>query len=280
MSKRQPGHIGGISILAPLALEEERKLYGVIAAGREAAASLEQTPATSADERRRLLRLRQAGQEAESTLLRATCGLVRARVNERGYSFGNEELEAAGIEALANALKRFDPAKGNRFATYANYWIMKLVNQAIQHQVGLSDSEMRLVLGLQKLERTSTKKLSRREIAEALGVSTAKVADVLHWQRELEERRHAHADIDEANHQKFVSDPEEAPYWVIDLLKRLCGKDFDAFWQYTFRTMSLEELARGKGISRQAMSKRIDRCRRAVLESPESARLQAWFDRQ
>jgi RNA polymerase sigma factor (sigma-70 family) len=280
VSKRQPGHIGGISILAPLALEEERKLYGVIAAGREAAASLEQTPATSADERRRLLRLRQAGQEAESTLLRATCGLVRARVNERGYSFGNEELEAAGIEALANALKRFDPAKGNRFATYANYWIMKLVNQAIQHQVGLSDSEMRLVLGLQKLERTSTKKLSRREIAEALGVSTAKVADVLHWQRELEERRHAHADIDEANHQKFVSDPEEAPYWVIDLLKRLCGKDFDAFWQYTFRTMSLEELARGKGISRQAMSKRIDRCRRAVLESPESARLQAWFDRQ
>jgi len=280
VSKRQPGHIGGISILAPLALEEERKLYGVIAAGREAAASLEQTPAPSADERRRLLRLRQAGQEAESTLLRATCGLVRVRVNERGYSFGNEELEAAGIEALANALKRFEPAKGNRFATYANYWIMKLVNQAIQHQVGLSDSEMRLVLGLQKLERTSTKKLSRREIADALGVSTAKVADVLHWQRELEERRHAHADIDEANHQKFVSDPEEAPYWVIDLLKRLCGKDFDAFWQYTFRTMSLEELARGKGISRQAMSKRIDRCRRAVLESPESARLQAWFDRQ
>lgn len=280
MSKRQPGHIGGISILAPLALEEERKLYGVIAAGREAAASLEQTPAPSADERRRLLRLRQAGQEAESTLLRATCGLVRVRVNERGYSFGNEELEAAGIEALANALKRFEPAKGNRFATYANYWIMKLVNQAIQHQVGLSDSEMRLVLGLQKLERTSTKKLSRREIADALGVSTAKVADVLHWQRELEERRHAHADIDEANHQKFVSDPEEAPYWVIDLLKRLCGKDFDAFWQYTFRTMSLEELARGTGISRQAMSKRIDRCRRAVLESPESARLQAWFDRQ
>ena len=60
----------------------------------------------------------------------------------------------------------------------------------------------------------------------------------------------------------------------------LCGVDFDAFWQYTFRTMSLEEIARAHGISRQGMTKRIDRCRRAVRESPEANRLQEWFDRQ
>jgi predicted DNA-binding protein YlxM (UPF0122 family) len=67
---------------------------------------------------------------------------------------------------------------------------------------------------------------------------------------------------------------------VIDELRRLCGTDFDAFWQYTFRTMSTEEIAKGYGISRQAMSKRLDRCRRAVIESPEAQRLQAWFDQQ
>jgi predicted DNA-binding protein YlxM (UPF0122 family) len=67
---------------------------------------------------------------------------------------------------------------------------------------------------------------------------------------------------------------------VIDELRRLTGDDFDAFWQFTFKTMSMEEIARLHGISRQAMTKRIDRSRRAVRESPEAARLQRWFDQQ
>jgi len=145
------GVIGGLEMLAPLSVDEERQLYPVIERGREAERLLLATPAMDVGDRRRVLRDRQAGQEAESLLLRATCGLVRTRVLERGYRFGNEDLEAAGIEGLVNALHRFDPSKGNRFSTYANYWIMKLVNQAIQQQAGLSDSEMRRVLAFQKL---------------------------------------------------------------------------------------------------------------------------------
>jgi predicted DNA-binding protein YlxM (UPF0122 family) len=56
--------------------------------------------------------------------------------------------------------------------------------------------------------------------------------------------------------------------------------DFDAFWQYTFKTMSMEEIAKAHGISRQGMAKRIERCRRAVRESPEAQRLERWFDQQ
>jgi predicted DNA-binding protein YlxM (UPF0122 family) len=67
---------------------------------------------------------------------------------------------------------------------------------------------------------------------------------------------------------------------VIDELRRLCDDDFDAFWQFTFRTMSIEEIAKAHGISRQGMTKRIERCRRAVRESPEANRLQEWFGRQ
>jgi DNA-directed RNA polymerase specialized sigma subunit len=123
----------------------------------------------SASERRTLQRQRHAGQTAESLLLQSTLGLVRARVTERGYRFGNEELEAAGVEGLVNALHRFDPEKGTRFSTYANYWIMKLVNQAIQQQAGLTDSEMRLVLAVQKLARSNpNKELTKREIAASL----------------------------------------------------------------------------------------------------------------
>ena len=38
----------------------------------------------------------------------------------------------------------------------------------------------------------------------------------------------------------------------------LTGDDFDAFWQYTFKTMSIDEIASAHGISRQGMTKRID----------------------
>ena len=268
-------------MLAPLSVEEERRLYPVIQRGREAVSKLTSADEGTMETRRSLLRDRQEGQEAESLLLRATCGLVRTRVVERGYRFGNEELEAAGVEGLVNALRRFDPDRGTRFSTYANYWIMKLVNQAIQQQVGLTDTEMRLVLKVQKLERSSPgKKVTKKEVAAALGVSQSKATEIMQMNRELLSRRFESTDFTEVAEKSPATDVGDAPPWVIDELRRLCGDDFDSFWQYTFRTMSIEEIAKAQGITRQGMSKRLERCRRAVRESPEAARLQAWLDRQ
>lgn len=281
MSGSSFGVIGGLEMTAPLEVDEERALYPVIQRGRDAAAMLESADVTDAHQRRRLSRLRHDGQEAEATLLRATLGLVRTRVVERGYRFGNDELEAAGVEALVNALHRFDPTKGARFSTYANYWIMKLVNQAIQQQAGLSDAEMRLILKVRKLERASLTGVSTApEVASALKISVAKAAEVIQLGRELQARRfEATAQID-ATYVKPGGDPIDAPPWVIEALHRICGDDFDAFWQYTFRTMSLDELAKSYGITRQGMSKRIERCRKAVRDSPEAQQLLAWFAQQ
>jgi RNA polymerase sigma factor (sigma-70 family) len=272
--------VGGLRMLRPLSLEEERAFLPVITRGREAARRLEGETLDVAT-RRALRREREEGQRAESTLLRATCGLVRLRVVERGYRFGNDELEAAGIEGLVNALHRFDPEKGNRFSTYANYWIMKLVNQAIRQQVGLTESEMDYVLRLQKVLRSDlAKRFSTKEIAAALGVSVAKARDIVQMNHDLINRRFETGDFERGIEASPSPDVNEAPQWVIEELHRLCGDDFDAFWQYAFRTMSIEEIARSKGISRQAMSKRLEKCRQAVRESAEAKRLQEWFDQQ
>lgn len=268
-------------MLAPLDVEEERRLYPVIQLGRSAAAILEEGKVVGSAARRRLLRQRHEGQEAESLLLRSTLGLVRVRVVERGYRFGNDELEGAGVEGLVNALQRFDPSMGNRFSTYANYWIMKLVNLAIQQQAGLTDTEMRLVLKFQKLERTErTRPLSKHEVAEKLNIPMARVDEVLQMSRELLSRRFESADLSAVADVKSGRDGPEAPSWVIEALRIACGQDFDAFWQATFRTMPIEEIARDYGITRQGMAKRIDRCRRAVRESPDAARLEDWFAHQ
>ena len=93
-----------MAILAPLDVEDERALYPIIQEGRRASEAIATNTETDPQRRRQLLRARQEGQEAESTLLRATFGLVRARVLERGYRFYNEDLEAAGVEGLVNAL--------------------------------------------------------------------------------------------------------------------------------------------------------------------------------
>jgi RNA polymerase sigma factor (sigma-70 family) len=267
-------------MLKPLTIDEERALLPVITRGREAARRLESEHLDVASTRA-LRREREEGQRAESILLRATCGLVRLRVVERGYRFGNDELEAAGVEGLVNALHRFDPEKGNRFSTYANYWIMKLVNQAVRQQAGLSESEMEYVLKLQRLLRTDlAKHFSTKEIAAALGVSLAKARDIVQMNHDLVNRRFETGDFDRSIEARPSPDVNEAPQWVIEELQRLCGGDFDAFWQYAFHTMSIEEIAQTKGISRQAMSKRLEKCRRAVRSSPEAKRLQEWLDQQ
>jgi RNA polymerase sigma factor (sigma-70 family) len=272
--------VGGLQMLKPLTSDEERALLPVITRGREASERLD-ADELDAPTTRSLRREREEGQRAESTLLRATCGLVRMRVTERGYRFGDEELEAAGVEGLVNALHRFDPDKGNRFSTYANYWIMKLVNQAIRQQAGLTESEMEYVLTLQRLLRTDlAKHFSTKEIAAAMGVSLAKARDIVQMNHDLVNRRFVTGDFERGIEARPSPDVNEAPKWVIEELHRLCGDDFDAFWQYAFRTMSIEEIAKTQGISRQAMSKRLDKCRRAVRDSAEAQRLQGWFDQQ
>jgi len=278
---RSRGFIGGLEILPPLSVDDERALYPIIQEGRSASAQIARNDETDPARRRQLLRARQEGQEAESLLLRATFGLVRARVLERGYRFYNEDLEAAGVEGLINALQRFDPSKGNRFATYANYWIVKLVNQTVQQQAGLSDAEMRLILKFQRFERAHLdRRLTKKDVAQELGISQAKAQEIMQLSRELQSRRFASAELEDLADPRPTGEINEAPAWVIDELRRLTGEDFDAFWQYTFKTMAMEEIARSYGISRQGMSKRIERSRRAVKESPEADRLQRWFDQQ
>ncbi|MCU1362196.1 MAG: polymerase, sigma 70 subunit, RpoD subfamily [Acidimicrobiaceae bacterium] len=281
MTTGSRGFIGGLEILPPLSVEDERALHAIIQEGRSAGAQIARNDVTDAARRRQLLRARQKGQEAESLLLRATFGLVRVRVLERGYRFYNDDLEAAGVEGLINALRRFDPSQGNRFATYANYWIVKLVNQTVQQQAGLSDAEMRLILKFQRFQRSHLdRRLTKKEVAQELGISQVKAQEIMQLSRELQSRRFASAELEDVADPRPTGEINEAPAWVIDELRRLTGDDFDAFWQYTFKTMAMEEIARSYGISRQGMSKRIERSRRAVKESPEADRLQRWFDQQ
>ncbi len=271
------GRVGGLAMLPPLSPEEERRLYPTIIAGREAARHL--VTVTDRAVRSRLARQRRAGQDAESILLRATCGLVRARVVERGFRFEMDELEAAGVEGLAHALARFDPSRGLRFATYANYWITKMVLEAVREQLGVTDLAMRLATRVARLQRQHPdRELTAADVAGALGVDENRAAEVLRAARDVWARRRGPVPMADVAADR-TSTPE-APDWVIDALRESCGDDFEAFWSHTVAGASIAELARARGLSRQGLAKRLARCRERVQSSPDASRLVAWLDAQ
>ena len=271
--------VAGLTLLPPLSAEAEREILPLIARGRDAQQRLA-SEHLAESERRRLRRHVTAGSDAESTLLHATLGLVRRRVRERGFSFESEDLELAGVEGLVNALRRFEPAKGTRFSTYAYPWITKLVNQAIRQKAGFSEHEMSLILQLQKLLRTDVQRhFSVKEIATKLGISVALAREVVEMNHRFIDTAHRDLDYDAVPAREEAVDAD-GPAWVIEELRLLCGDDFSAFWQYAHKTMSVEELAQRRGISRQAMAKRLEKCRKAVRSSPEAQRLQDWLLQQ
>lgn len=110
-----------------LTLSEERELGRLIEAGVAAAAVLGGAPdaprvaATGAE----LERLVAAGEEARTTFLLANCRLVVVIAHElaRRHGLDAEELFQEGSVALAQALARFDHARGVPFCTVAGRWI-------------------------------------------------------------------------------------------------------------------------------------------------------------
>jgi len=89
-------------------------------------AELDKFPLLEADEEVRLVRRWQ--EDHDQRALRQLTGshlrlVVKMASRLRGYGMPFDELVAAGNVGLVLAAGKFDPALGNRFATYASWWI-------------------------------------------------------------------------------------------------------------------------------------------------------------
>jgi RNA polymerase primary sigma factor len=154
-----------------LSREEEIDLAQYIERGREAQRKLS-TDEYESDEIDELESQIEQAQEARRHLIEANTRLVVSVAKRyRGYGLPFLDLIQAGNVGLIKAVDKFDYHRGNRFSTYATWWIRQAVTRSLtQHGRGIripihmSD----YLRKLDKISRSMEQKLGRRPTYEEL----------------------------------------------------------------------------------------------------------------
>src|SRR5215210_4375830 len=137
-----------------------------------------------ATEERELSRRAQEGdQEARKRLIESNLRLVISiakKYRGRGVSF--EDLIQEGNAGLIRAVERFDPTLGNRFSTYATWWIRQAVTRAVADQARTVRLPTHVVDSLFRLRRAENelsielgRDATEEELSTRLGIKPGEV---------------------------------------------------------------------------------------------------------
>ena len=139
--------------------------------------------------------------EAANKLVTSHLRLVaKIAMGYRGYGLPIGELISEGNVGIMQAVKRFDPERGFRLATYAMWWIRAAIQEYILHswslvKMGTTAAQKKLFFNLRKLkgqmqaiEEGDLSPENVRKIAEELDVAEA---DVVSMNRRLSSPDHS-----------------------------------------------------------------------------------------
>jgi len=176
--------IGQVALLTAV---EERDLAMQITFGKEARRRLDDEQYADGRERARLEITVARGQEARRKLIQANLRLVVSVAKKYiGSPMAFMDLVQEGNIGLMRAVEKFDYTKGNRFSTYATWWIRQAVTRSIAEQsrlirlpVHLSESIVHLRRAIYKLEQQLEREPTAEEIAHTMGMSLRKIKRLL-----------------------------------------------------------------------------------------------------
>jgi RNA polymerase primary sigma factor len=176
--------IGRVSLLTA---REEVELAICIERANEAQSHLDKGEEITPHLRRKLAIDVQHGEDARRHLIQANLRLVVSIAKKyvgRGLSL--LDLIQEGNIGLMRAVEKFDYHKGNRFSTYATWWIRQAVTRSIAEQgrtirlpVHMSESVSQVKRAAERLSQSLERQPTAEEIALALGQPIERIQRVL-----------------------------------------------------------------------------------------------------
>jgi RNA polymerase primary sigma factor len=171
-----------------LTFEQEVDLARQIEKGHKAHEYLQETDCTLG-EHRNLQDLVELGQAAREHLSRANTRLVISIAKRyRGYGIPFSDLIQNGNVGLMRAVDRYNHRSGNRFSTYATWWIRQAVTRSLANQgrviripVHMGSRMREMAQVAQRLEMEYRRQPSPEEIAQAMNESPTKIRQMMRW---------------------------------------------------------------------------------------------------
>jgi RNA polymerase primary sigma factor len=139
---------------------------------------------TSQEEVKLAAQIKRGNKKAREKMIKANLRLVVKIAHDfSNYGLPLLDLVSEGNIGLMKAVERFDPKKGGKLSTYASWWIKQSIKRALANQSKTIRLPVHLVDKIGKIRRVAaqmTEELGREpsneELAEELGLATAKVA--------------------------------------------------------------------------------------------------------
>lgn len=172
-----------------LTFAEEVALAKQIEKGREAQQALKKKEDHEAEDFIRLKMQVEAGQSAREHLGRANTRLVVSIAKRyRGYGIPFTDLIQDGNVGLMRAVDRYNHRSGNRFSTYATWWIRQAVTRSLANQgrviripVHMGGRMREMAQVAQRLEMKHGQRPTPEEIAKEMNESPAKIRQMMRW---------------------------------------------------------------------------------------------------
>lgn len=199
-----------------LSAEEEVHLAKEIEAGREAEERLAAKEYTSLDEKDILESVREVGDAARAHLIRANTRLVVSIAKKyRGRGLQFLDLIQEGNVGLMKAVEKYDYRRGNRFSTYATWWIRQAVTRALANHgrtiripAHLGGRISKLYQVAQELEQELGRQPTAEEIAENMDLPPDRVRWMLRTSRQPVHLERPVGDESDAELGDFIEDIE------------------------------------------------------------------------